>query len=58
MERNKSSGCHKIPPDLFIDSKQAIAPFLARMFNKMYDTAIYPESWTNGIIVPIFKKGR
>ena len=58
LERNKSSGCHKIPPDFCVDSKQEIAPFLARISNNIYDTGIYPESWTSGIIVPIFKKGR
>ena len=27
LEINKRSGCDKIPPDFFIDSKQEIAPF-------------------------------
>ncbi len=27
------------------------------MFNYIYDNCDYPESWTKGMIVPIYKKG-
>jgi hypothetical protein len=27
------------------------------LFNKIFDTGIYPESWCKGTIVPIYKKG-
>ena len=27
------------------------------MYNYIFDKGIYPKSWCNGVIVPIFKKG-
>ena len=57
LNRNKSSGCDNISPDFFIDAKEFIAPFLVKIFNKIFETGTYPEMWTKGIIVPIFKKG-
>ena len=43
--------------DFFIDCKEFIAPFLAKIFNYLFDNCVYPESWTKGSIVPLFKKG-
>ena len=31
--------------------------FLVRFFNILFDRGIYPYSWTESIIVPLFKKG-
>ena len=28
-----------------------------QLFNIIYDTGIYPENWSTGVIVPIYKKG-
>ena len=28
------------------------------MFNKMFDTAIIPDTWLNGVILPIYKNKR
>ena len=41
----------------FIHAKEFITPYLVTMFNYFFEKGIYPESWCNGIIVPIFKKG-
>ena len=43
--------------DFFIDSKDVIAPYICYMFNHVYNSGIYPEEWSKGYIVPIFKKG-
>ena len=57
LNRNKSPGIDNIVPEFFIDSKDFISPYLVTVFNKIYDNGIYPDAWTKGIIVPIFKKG-
>ena len=43
--------------DFFLDAKEFIIPYLAKIYNKIYDSGIYPESWCKGLIVPIHKKG-
>ena len=43
-------GCYKIAGD-------RILPFLVKLFNKIYDTHFFPESWTRSVILPLHKKG-
>jgi hypothetical protein len=57
LTRNKSSGIDNVVPDIFIDAKHFISPFLVKLFNTIFESGIYPESWTKGTIVPIYKKG-
>ena len=57
LKRNKSCDLDNNVADFFIDTKDFIYHFLCLIFDKIYDTGIYPDSWTKGIIVPIFKKG-
>lgn len=32
-------------------------PILCRLFNNIFDSGFYPDNWSKGCIVPIFKKG-
>ena len=57
LKRNKSSGFDNIPADFFIDARDFIVPYLVHLFNKIFDNGVYPELWTKGMIVPIYKKG-
>ena len=31
--------------------------FLVKFFNVLFDRGIHPDSWTESIIIPLFKKG-
>ena len=57
LKRHKSCDMFNNIADFFIDSKEFISPYLATIFNYIFDKGIYPESWSKGAIVPIFKKG-
>ena len=57
MNRNKSPDYYNNVADFFIEAKYFISPYLCAIFNKIYDSGIYPESWCKGVIVPIHKKG-
>lgn len=57
LKRNKSADLENIVSDFFIDSIDFIAPHLVTLFNNIFDSGIYPESWSKGSITPIFKKG-
>ena len=41
----------------FIDVKDFVIPYLVKIYYRIYDSGIYPESWCKGLIVPIYKKG-
>jgi len=57
MSRYKSCDLSGNVADFFIDAKDFIAPYLMCIFNHIFDTGIYPEEWSKGVIVPIHKKG-
>jgi hypothetical protein len=57
LKRNKSSDLDGNIAEFFIDTKEFISPYLCTIFNNIYDSGIYPEAWSRGFIVPIFKKG-
>ena len=50
-------GVDLLIPEIFIESNTILSPILCRLFNFMYNNAVYPDSWTRGIIVPVPKKG-
>ena len=57
LKRNKSCDLDGNVADFFIDAIDFISPYLCVIFNKIFDTGIYPELWAKGAIIPIFKKG-
>ena len=56
MKNNKAPGWDGIPVEFFKYSATLISPVFARLFNILYEEALYPESWALSIIQPIFKK--
>ena len=57
LKRKKSAGIDKLIPEIFLDAKHILAPRLCKLFNYMYNNCLYPDSWTQGIIIPVPKKG-
>ena len=57
LKRGKSPGFDGILNDFFIDGKEFLIPYLVKIYNNIFDSGIYPESWCKGLIVPIHKKG-
>ena len=38
-------------------AEDIVAPFLTKLFNKLYDSGYFPAEWTRSVIIPLFKKG-
>ena len=57
MNRNKSCDLEHNVADFFIECKSFISPYLCTIFNHIFGTCSYPDAWTKGIIVPLYKKG-
>ena len=51
----KSAGSDHL--EIFKNSFDIIGPFLTALYNTVFHEDCYPESWREGIIVPIFKGG-
>ena len=57
LKRGKSARIDELIPEFFIYSVDVLLPLLYRFFNRIFDTADFPEQWCYSVIVTIFKKG-
>jgi len=57
MKQQSSPGLDGITPRLLKETKDEIAPILAKIFRLSMDSGIVPEEWKQAKVVPIFKKG-
>jgi len=56
LKNNKSPGEDNIVNEYIKASMPVMTQHYVRLFNKILDTGVYPESWSKGLIVPIYKK--
>ena len=59
LKEGKSPGDDKIKSDFMLcdENNLKYLNVLTELFNKIYYTGHFPDQWTTGVIVPIFKKG-
>jgi hypothetical protein len=57
LKSDKSAGVDLLIPEIFIHCKNISASALCKLFNHIFETGEYPESWCKGIIVPVPKTG-
>ena len=43
--------------ELFLDCTDVLLPFLTKLFNSVFLSGFFPDTWSTGCIIPIFKKG-
>ena len=57
LKLNKSPGIDLLTSEMFVNASNILAPVLCKLFNYIYDSGCYPQNWSNGITVPVPKKG-
>ena len=57
LKNNKSCGPDLLLNEFFKYGADALLPYLYNLFNKCLMRGYFPESWSEGHIVPIFKSG-
>ena len=57
LKTNKSEGPDMLINEFFIHGKTILAPTLCNLFNKMFESGVFPEEWAEGYIIPLHKKG-
>jgi len=57
LDSSKSPGIDGVGNDCIKGASKFIVPILCRLFNKMLETSVFPDTWCNAIIVPIHKSG-
>ena len=57
LKTRKAAGPDGIVSELLKHSNDLIVTFFLKLFNSLFDKGIFPENWTESIILPLFKKG-
>lgn len=57
LKNGKSGGLDGIVPEMLKCGDEESVDFLCTLFNKIFESGIYPSEWSQAIVVPIFKKG-
>ena len=53
----KSGGDDLLINELFVHGKDILVPYLTNLFNYSFESGIFPSAWTEGLLVPLHKKG-
>ena len=43
--------------EYFIESRDILSGHLCDLFNKVFNSGVFPETWARGFIIPLHKKG-
>ena len=55
LKNNKACGSDLILNEFLKHSCSKLLPVFVKLFNVVFDSGIIPDSWSEGIIVPIYK---
>ena len=57
LKNNKATGPDLVMAEMLKSSVRLLIPYLVCLFNIIFSTGKFPDSWSKSIIVPIHKKG-
>ena len=57
LKRNKASGTDCLINELFMYSQKEFTSYITKLFNFVFDSGIFPSNWSEGLLIPIHKKG-
>ena len=55
LKNNKAPGSDKLINEFFKNSPPFLVSIYTKLFNVVLDTGVIPETWTTGIIIPVYK---
>ena len=57
LKKSKSPGEDNILNEYFIEAEDILISHITDIFNGIFNSGVFPELWSKGIIVPVHKKG-
>lgn len=57
LKNAKAAGPDGFIGEIYKGLENVAVDFLVNLFNNLFDSGVYPEQWTESVIVPLFKKG-
>ena len=57
LKSGKSGGEDLLINELFTHGREVLLPYVTSLFNYIFRSGVFPEPWTEGLLVPLHKKG-
>ena len=57
LKKDKAPGIDGLLNEMFVKCETIFLPVLKKLFNHILSTGVYPEQWSKGIVIPVYKKG-
>ena len=57
LKQGKACGTDNLLNEYFLEAGDILLSHITDLFNAILDSGCFPDNWTEGIIVPLFKKG-
>ena len=57
LKSNKSAGPDGLISEVFKYASAYVTPFFMSFLNKLFDSGVFPDNWTESVIVALHKKG-
>ena len=57
LKPSRYGGPDHIINEFIIHGKHIFVPTMCNLFNKIYETGHFPDSWSEGYVIPLYKKG-
>ena len=57
LKKGKSGGVDLLINELFVFDDAMLHPYLVSLFNFVFESGIFPEKWSEGLLAPLHKKG-
>ena len=57
LKKGKSGGADLLINELFVYDDAMLQPYLVSLFNFVFESGVFPDTWSEGLLVPLHKKG-
>ena len=57
LKTRKAAGPDLLIGEMYKHSNDQVINFFVKFFNALFDKGIFPQNWTESVILPLFKKG-
>jgi hypothetical protein len=57
LKKEKSPGSDNLLNECFIEYNDFFTKYFVKLFNIVFSSGVFPSSWSEGIITPVFKMG-
>ena len=57
LKNNEAAGADGVVSEMFKFAGNCLILYIHSLFNRIFDTGVYPVLWSNSTIIPIHKKG-